>query len=92
MNAIRAIYEDGKLRLLDPVDLVDGQQVEIVLRLKTEEELVREALADLNIQWHDPNAFADDDVDEEALMKEISDAFSGDPPLSQYIIEDRGEA
>jgi predicted DNA-binding antitoxin AbrB/MazE fold protein len=92
MNAIRAIYENGKLRLLDPVELAEGQQVEIVLHLKTEKELIREALKDLPIRWSDPNAYADDDVDEEALMREIDETFSGDPPLSQYIIEDRGEA
>jgi predicted DNA-binding antitoxin AbrB/MazE fold protein len=91
MNAIRAIYENGMLRLLDPVELEEGQRVDVVLHLKTEQELVREALKDLNIQWHNPNAFADDDIDEKALMKEIRDTFSGDPPLSQYIIEDRGE-
>jgi predicted DNA-binding antitoxin AbrB/MazE fold protein len=44
MNAIRAIYENGMLRLLDPVELEEGQRLDVVLHLKTEQELVRQAL------------------------------------------------
>jgi predicted DNA-binding antitoxin AbrB/MazE fold protein len=28
---IRAVYEDGRLRLLDPVDLAEGEQVSIAI-------------------------------------------------------------
>ena len=31
MVSIRAIYEDGKLRLLDPIDLREGQEVSITI-------------------------------------------------------------
>ncbi len=30
-RAIRAIYEDGHLRLLDPVELSEGEQVQITI-------------------------------------------------------------
>jgi predicted DNA-binding antitoxin AbrB/MazE fold protein len=31
MVSIRAIYENGALRLLEPIDLQDGEQVEIII-------------------------------------------------------------
>lgn len=31
MVSIRAIYEDGQLRLLDPVELAEGQVVQIII-------------------------------------------------------------
>jgi predicted DNA-binding antitoxin AbrB/MazE fold protein len=31
MASIRAIYENGKLRLLDPVELQEGQEVKITI-------------------------------------------------------------
>jgi predicted DNA-binding antitoxin AbrB/MazE fold protein len=34
-RAIRAIYEQGRLRLLDPVDLTEGQEIQ---RLRQESE------------------------------------------------------
>ncbi|MFN8371959.1 MAG: antitoxin family protein [Anaerolineae bacterium] len=92
MNAIRAIYENGTLRLLDPVDLREGQQVEIVLRPKTEDELVREALKDLDIQWPNPNAITDtENVDDKTLEKEIAEGFKDAPSLSELIIQERYE-
>ncbi len=91
MNAIRAIYEDGRLRLLEPLDLQEGQEVEVVIRLKADEAALRAALADLDIQWSNPDA-DDGSVDDDSLLREVETAFQGDPPLSQYIIEDRGEA
>jgi predicted DNA-binding antitoxin AbrB/MazE fold protein len=89
MNAIRAIYEDGHLRLLEPIDLVEGQEVEVVVRLKMDDAALRAALADLDIQWSNPDADVET-LDEDALLREIETAFQGEPSLSQYIIEDRG--
>lgn len=31
MNSFRAIFEEGRLRLLDPVDLEEGEQVSIAI-------------------------------------------------------------
>jgi predicted DNA-binding antitoxin AbrB/MazE fold protein len=36
MVSIRAIYENGALRLLEPLDLQEGEQVEIIITPKPE--------------------------------------------------------
>lgn len=82
---IRAIYQNGQLRLLDAVDLVEGQEVQLVL--VDEPDRVDAALADLLVQPLD----VEDDIDEEALLKEIEEAFRGQPPLSETIIQERNE-
>jgi len=40
------------------------------------------------VQMPDPT---DDDFDEEAVAREIEEAFRGQPPLSETIIEERRE-
>lgn len=95
MAAIRAIYEDGKLRLLDPIILKEGQRVDIQLELsaETEHDMLKKVLLDLDIQWADPAAIVDDDQrDDEALMREISVGTRGLPPLSEIIIQERRES
>lgn len=86
IHAIRAIFEQGKLRLLDPVELSEGQEIQVLIL--SEQNQVRAALSDLLV---DMPEFADNDVDEAALMAEIADGFRGQNPLSQTIIEERQE-
>jgi len=86
MVAVRAIYENGQLRLLDPVDLSEGQEIRVMIM--SERELARAALADILVQMPDPT---DDDFDEEAVAREIEEAFRGLPPLSETIIQERRE-
>ena len=81
---LRAIYKDGQLRLLDPVDLVNDQEVKLVIL--DERALVRAALGDLVVDDL-PGA---DDIDETALMAEIEAGFAG-ATLSDLIIEERQE-
>ena len=83
-KTIRAIYNSGQLRLLDPVNLADGQQIE--LRILSQEERVRIALGDLLVQSPET---ANDDIDEAALAREVEEAFRDLPPLSETIIEER---
>jgi predicted DNA-binding antitoxin AbrB/MazE fold protein len=83
---IRAVYEQGKLRLLDPVELIEGQQIQIAIR--QEQEMVRAALGDLLVQ---PTSPLQDKLDEEALMRQLDKAFAGQKPLSETIIEERRE-
>jgi predicted DNA-binding antitoxin AbrB/MazE fold protein len=83
---IRAVYSEGQLRLLDPVDLSEGEEVQLMI-LSVEERAIA-ALGDLLLKL--PDAI-DDDVDEEALLREIEDGFRGQPPLSETIIEERRE-
>jgi predicted DNA-binding antitoxin AbrB/MazE fold protein len=84
--AIRAVYEQGKLRLLDPVELIEGQQIQIAIM--QEQEMVRAALGDLLVQ---PTSPLQDELDEEALMRQLDEAFAGHKPLSETIIEERRE-
>lgn len=86
MQSVRAVYKDGQLRLLDPVDLVDGQEVSITIM--PERDLVRAALGDLLARLPDPSH---DDFDENELMREIEEGFRGQPPLSETIIAERHE-
>ena len=81
---IRAIYQDGQLRLLDPVDLVDGQEIQLMIL--SEAERARVALGDLLVELPGPT---DEAIDEDALAREIEETFRGQPPLSDTIIEER---
>ncbi|MGH2350914.1 MAG: antitoxin family protein [Chloroflexota bacterium] len=81
---IRAIYEDGQLRPLDPVNLVEGQEVELVML--SGEDRVRSALADLLVEPPDPSG---EDTDEDALAQEVEEGFRGQPPLSESLVEER---
>jgi predicted DNA-binding antitoxin AbrB/MazE fold protein len=83
---IRAVYSEGRLRLLDPVNLTEGQ--EIRLMILSDEDCVRLALSDLLAEISDATV---GDIDEDALMREIEEGFRGQPPLSEVIIKERRE-
>ena len=84
-HPIRAIYNDGQLRLLEPVDLSEGQEIQLLIL--SEDERIRAALGDLLVEIAEP---ADaPEIDEDALYREIEAAFRGQPPLSYTIIEER---
>ena len=55
---IRAVYHEGQLQLLDPVDLPEGQQVKISIEMMNEEEAVRAALGD-SVRWPDTSDDSD---------------------------------
>ena len=82
---IRAIFQNGSLHLLDPVELTEGEEVQVTIL--SERERLRAALGNLLV----PIAEVDDDVDEEALMREVEEGFRGKPPLSETIIQERNE-
>lgn len=86
MQYIRAVYEDGHLRLLDPVELQNGEQV--YLNIQTEDAMLRAALGDL-VRWPDPTYNEHEEL--EAQAEELRQAFSVGKPLSEMILEDRGE-
>ena len=85
---IRAVYENGYLRLLDPVMLIPGQEVTVTIEAPTEQGAMRNVLGDL-VRWADLNA--DEDAWAENEADAIDQAFQGLPPLSQIILEERGE-
>jgi predicted DNA-binding antitoxin AbrB/MazE fold protein len=85
-DAVRAIYEQGRLRLLDPVNLAEGQ--EIALMILSERERARAALGNLMVEYAPEPV---EDVDEAALLAEIDVAMKGKPPVSDVILEERRE-
>ena len=87
MASIRAVYQDGKLQLLDPVNLSDGQEVRLQILSDTPDR-VREALSDL---VHSTPTDEVDTFDEVALQQLIDDAANG-VTLSDLIKEERRTA
>jgi predicted DNA-binding antitoxin AbrB/MazE fold protein len=83
---IRAVYEHGQLRPLDPLTLTHGQ--EIRLAILSEREQVRSALADMLAPV---NAEAADEMDEAALAATIDAALQGTPPVSEVLLAERLE-
>jgi len=92
MMVVKAIYEGGKFRLLEPVHLSEGQTVTIDILPETahpnEAEAIRAALGNL-VRWSDPSY--DENAWVEDMADEIDKTFQGNPPLSEIIIQDRGE-
>jgi predicted DNA-binding antitoxin AbrB/MazE fold protein len=85
-QAVRAIYHDGQLELLDKVDLIEGQEIQLLIL--SDDEKLRSALGDL---LHESEDTSDEILDEAALLAEIEQGFRGQPPLSQTIIDERGD-
>jgi predicted DNA-binding antitoxin AbrB/MazE fold protein len=85
---IRAIYKQGQLQLLDPINLTDGEQVEVVII--TEIDRFKEAFADI-LTKPLPSDYDEIEIDEEAIMRQIREDFKGQPPLSDDIIRERQE-
>jgi predicted DNA-binding antitoxin AbrB/MazE fold protein len=83
---IRAVYSQGHLRLLDPVNLSEGEEIQLMIL--SDEERVLAALDDLLVKLPDPTG---EDIDEDMLAQEIEEGFRGQPPLSDTIIEERRE-
>ncbi len=83
-QAVRAIYEDGRLRMLDPVALIEGEQVQVTIL--SDRERTRAALGDLLV---DSEPDRDDSVDEAVLQAEIDAALQGQVSVSDVIIQER---
>jgi predicted DNA-binding antitoxin AbrB/MazE fold protein len=83
-QAVRAVYEDGRLRVLDPVDLTEGEQVQLMII--DEQGRTRLALGDLLVE-NKPDI--GDAVDEAALQAEIDAALHGEVSVSDAIVQER---
>ena len=82
---LEVIYRDGHLHPVNPISLSEGQTLHIMIL--TEKEVVERALGDLLVK---PSSLPlDETIDEEALMRDIEEAFRGQRPLSEDIIEER---
>lgn len=93
-NAIRAIYEQGYLRLLDPVDLFEGQQIEIMIQ----ESIVAGELTldEIDRRLREAGLLAEVDVPDDAVelspqeRERIGLLLASDRPVEDLIDEDRG--
>ena len=83
---IRAVYEHGQLRPLDPLALTDGQ--EIRLAILSEHEQVQSALADILAAVNTEPA---DEMDEAALVATIDAALQDTSPVSEVLLTERHE-
>ena len=83
-QGVRATYEDGRLRVLDPVDLTEEEQVQ--LTIFTEQERTRAALGDLLVVCEPAR---DDSIDEAELQAEIDATMQGQVPVSDAITQER---
>lgn len=86
VTPIRAVYEEGHLKLLHSVNLTEGQEIDIVIL--TERERAAAVLGELAVPL--PRV-GDEDIDEAALQREIDEAYRGKPSVSDAIIEERRE-
>ncbi len=80
-----AIYENGLLRPIVPLDLPEHSEVEITIRINDDslDSKVRKALK-LNKQLNKT-----EDVISNERRAELAKIFSAEKPLSEYINEDR---
>lgn len=83
MVMVRAIYQDGNLQLLDRVQLENGQEVQlhIVEKTITTRDLIGDLLNPFNLEL--------DEINEQAIQKDLDEAMVGKRPLSEIIIEER---
>lgn len=84
MVLVRAVYHDGKLQLLDDVQLVEGQEVQ--LQIVEQQTPLRDLIGDMLTSFDDSETSP---IDEEALMQDLDKALLGKRPLSEIILEER---
>lgn len=96
---IVAVYENGVLRPVTPVSFTDGEKVRLRVvpqvthgEPKTKEEKLWQDLADRGIV-HPPNKAHQVDPEEKKKRQELFEKLKDRPgkPLSEIIIEDRGQ-
>lgn len=88
-QSLRAIYKDGQLRFLEPLQLVENQRVRV--NIEPEEDDIRAILGDLLVPRSElPDEL--EDLDEAALIAEIREGFKGvQQSVADIIIEERQE-
>lgn len=84
MQTVRAVYEAGVLRLLEPVALAEGENVEIAIM--SEAERVDDALRDVAVPAEDHAP----EIDETHMLDLLRREMQG-LSLSDAILDDRRE-
>jgi predicted DNA-binding antitoxin AbrB/MazE fold protein len=92
--SVRAVYQDGQLRLLDRVDLADGQIVNVTIGTESEPPALTADLVDARLRSAGLLADVDESEDAAELSPEerarIGLLFVGERPSEDLIDEDRG--
>lgn len=83
-QAVRAVYESRWLRVLDPVNLAEGEQGQVMIL--SDKERTHAALGDLLV---DPEPDTDEGADETELQAEIDAALQGRVSVSDAIVQER---
>lgn len=81
---VRAVYEKGRLRVLDPITLTEGEQVRV--RIFSAQERTHAALGDLLVEL-EPDA--EDASDDDALLAVIDATLQSGVSASEAIIQER---
>ena len=93
-QAIRAIYEDGHLRLLDPVELAEGEYVDVTIaptkaESLTDDQRMRAALAN-SVRFPTPRQKGEE-IEPEWIPLQLKNWQEGQLTASEYIIQERRE-
>lgn len=86
MVSVRAIYRNGQLQLLDPVELTEGQEVQLQI-VDTMTDRVQLALSDL-LAHNSETTRQSSTLNEQVIQQNIDESAKG-VTLSDVIIEER---
>jgi predicted DNA-binding antitoxin AbrB/MazE fold protein len=86
---IRAIYEKGVLKPIDPLELEEGQEVKLTLvtdeAIEVEKKLAEAGLLAEILEEFEPIELSDDE------LERIGKLLASDKSVEELIDEDRGE-
>ncbi|HVO70824.1 MAG TPA: antitoxin family protein [Aggregatilineaceae bacterium] len=92
--SVRAVYQDGQLRLLDAVDLADGQIVDVTIGTESEPPALTADLVEARLRAAGLLMDMDEAEDAAELSPEererIGSLFVGERRTEDLIDEDRG--
>lgn len=92
---LQAIYENGILRPLQPLDLPENKIVEIEMRdeisgdKETHQDKVSRVLREAGLTSPLKFSVTEKDILSEEERQRLGELFSGEKPLGDYIDEDR---
>jgi predicted DNA-binding antitoxin AbrB/MazE fold protein len=91
---VRAVYQDGQLRLLDPVELAEGQIVEVIIEPGRDQAVLTPDQVDARLRAAglllDTSAMEDAAELTPEERHRIGSLFVGERPSEDLIDEDRG--
>lgn len=92
--SVRAVYQEGQLKLLDPVDLAEGQIVDVTIRSEPQAAGLTPAQVDSRLR--SAGVLLEVSTTEDAVelspeeRQRIGALFAGERPSEDLIDEDRG--